>query len=39
MLEALPAARSLTLSDSEFRAAPRRRLGLPTLPRGIPNVT
>jgi hypothetical protein len=38
-LEALPAARSLTLSDSEFRAALRRRLGLPILPRGAPSVT
>jgi hypothetical protein len=38
-LEALPAARSLTLSDSEFRAALCRRLGLPTLPRGAPTVT
>jgi hypothetical protein len=38
-LEALPAARSITLSDSEFRAALRRRLGLPTLFRGTPNIT
>jgi hypothetical protein len=38
-LEAIPAARSLTLSDSEFLAALRRRLRLPTLPRGAPAVT
>jgi hypothetical protein len=38
-LEALPAARSLTLSDSEFRAALSRRLGLLTLPHGAPTVT
>jgi hypothetical protein len=38
-LEALPAARCLTLSDPEFRAAMRRRLGLPSLPRGAPTVT
>jgi hypothetical protein len=38
-LKALPAASSLNLSDSEFRAALRRRLGLPTLPGGAPTIT
>jgi hypothetical protein len=38
-LEALPAARSLTLSDSEFPVALRKRLRLPTLPHGAPTIT